>query len=78
MYFLGFVSFQFLRTQVIELNIYIYVCIYVPLQFAKKQGIWGGMIFGGTAVQTVILAIKTVNSDWDREVKSIMQCCIKK
>lgn len=33
------------------------------------QGIWGGMIFGGTAVQTVILAIKTVNSDWDREVE---------
>lgn len=26
------------------------------------------MIFGGTAVQTVILAIITMKSDWDKEV----------
>lgn len=32
------------------------------------QGIWGGMIFGGTAIQTVILVIITVKCDWDKEV----------
>uniref|UniRef100_A0A7N0ULU8 Protein DETOXIFICATION n=1 Tax=Kalanchoe fedtschenkoi TaxID=63787 RepID=A0A7N0ULU8_KALFE len=31
------------------------------------KGIWGGMIFGGTAVQTVILAVITGRSDWDKE-----------
>ncbi|XP_059634252.1 protein DETOXIFICATION 27-like isoform X2 [Cornus florida] len=32
------------------------------------QGIWGGMIFGGTAVQTIILAIITIRCDWEKEV----------
>ncbi|GAY41544.1 hypothetical protein CUMW_060300 [Citrus unshiu] len=31
------------------------------------QGIWGGMIFGGTFVQTVILAIITARCDWEKE-----------
>ncbi|XP_059637029.1 protein DETOXIFICATION 27-like [Cornus florida] len=31
------------------------------------QGIWGGMIFGGTAVQTIILAIITIRCDWKKE-----------
>ncbi|KAH9664443.1 protein DETOXIFICATION 27 [Citrus sinensis] len=31
------------------------------------MGIWAGMIFGGTAVQTLILAIITMRCDWDRE-----------
>ncbi|XP_059637028.1 protein DETOXIFICATION 27-like isoform X2 [Cornus florida] len=31
------------------------------------QGIWGGMIFGGTAVQTIILAIITIRCDWEKE-----------
>ncbi|KAA8538133.1 hypothetical protein F0562_027741 [Nyssa sinensis] len=33
------------------------------------EGIWGGMIFGGTAVQTAILAIITIQSNWDKEAK---------
>lgn len=32
------------------------------------QGIWAGMI-GGTAVQTLILAIMTIRCDWDEEVR---------
>ncbi|KAH1082624.1 hypothetical protein J1N35_022385 [Gossypium stocksii] len=32
------------------------------------QGIWAGMIFGGTAVQTAILAFITMRCDWDKEV----------
>ncbi|CAH1435246.1 unnamed protein product [Lactuca virosa] len=31
------------------------------------RGIWAGMIFGGTAVQTVILAIITSRCDWEKE-----------
>ncbi|KAF8023369.1 hypothetical protein BT93_F0774 [Corymbia citriodora subsp. variegata] len=33
------------------------------------MGMWGGMIFGGTLVQTIILAIVTIRSDWDNEAK---------
>ncbi|CAN1188677.1 Protein DETOXIFICATION 27 [Linum perenne] len=33
------------------------------------EGVWGGMIFGGTAVQTVILAIITIRCDWDKEAE---------
>ncbi|KAL4649427.1 hypothetical protein ACB092_01G013000 [Castanea dentata] len=33
------------------------------------MGIWGGMILGGTAIQTVILAIITARCDWETEAK---------
>ncbi|PIN05227.1 hypothetical protein CDL12_22233 [Handroanthus impetiginosus] len=32
------------------------------------MGIWAGMIFGGTAIQTLILVIITMRCDWDKEV----------
>ncbi|KAL2339962.1 hypothetical protein Fmac_007902 [Flemingia macrophylla] len=32
-------------------------------------GIWAGMIFGGTALQTLILIIKTARSDWEKEAE---------
>ncbi|CAH8270674.1 unnamed protein product [Arabidopsis lyrata] len=31
------------------------------------KGIWAGMIFGGTAIQTLILIIITTRCDWDNE-----------
>ncbi|KAL9270084.1 DETOXIFICATION 27-like protein [Drosera capensis] len=31
------------------------------------SGIWGGMIFGGTALQTLILSIIVARCDWDKE-----------
>ncbi|KAF3445964.1 hypothetical protein FNV43_RR11141 [Rhamnella rubrinervis] len=31
------------------------------------SGIWGGMIFGGTATQTMILAIITTRCNWEKE-----------
>ncbi|KAF5468107.1 hypothetical protein F2P56_012287 [Juglans regia] len=37
------------------------------------MGIWGGMIFGGTAVQTVILATITVRSDWEKQAEIAQQ-----
>ncbi|XP_050204897.1 protein DETOXIFICATION 27-like [Mercurialis annua] len=32
-------------------------------------GIWVGMIFGGTAIQTLILVIITIRCDWDKEAE---------
>ncbi|KAJ4822028.1 Protein DETOXIFICATION 27 [Turnera subulata] len=32
-------------------------------------GIWAGMIFGGTALQTLILAIMTIRTDWEKEAE---------
>ncbi|KAL7131600.1 hypothetical protein ABFS83_12G014700 [Erythranthe nasuta] len=31
------------------------------------MGIWAGMIFGGTAFQTLILAVITIRCDWEKE-----------
>ncbi|XP_071692722.1 protein DETOXIFICATION 27-like [Rutidosis leptorrhynchoides] len=33
------------------------------------EGIWGGMIFGGTALQTIILGMMTARCDWDKEAQ---------
>ncbi|KAK6120003.1 hypothetical protein DH2020_046243 [Rehmannia glutinosa] len=37
------------------------------------MGIWAGMIFGGTAVQTAILAIITMRCDWEMEAAKATQ-----
>ncbi|GAU32492.1 hypothetical protein TSUD_316990 [Trifolium subterraneum] len=33
------------------------------------QGVWAGMIFGGTAIQTLILIIVTARCDWKKEAE---------
>ncbi|KAL8256643.1 hypothetical protein R6Q59_031710 [Mikania micrantha] len=33
------------------------------------EGIWGGMIFGGTALQTIILGLMTIRCDWEKEAQ---------
>ncbi|KMT08607.1 hypothetical protein BVRB_6g138860 [Beta vulgaris subsp. vulgaris] len=33
------------------------------------MGMWAGMIFGGTALQTLILTIITIRSDWEKEAE---------
>ncbi|GAB2216883.1 hypothetical protein Drorol1_Dr00000030 [Drosera rotundifolia] len=33
------------------------------------KGIWGGMLVGGTLLQTIILAIIVARSDWEKEVE---------
>lgn len=38
------------------------------ISFGFAQGIWAGMIFGGVAVQTLILAGITIQCDWHKEV----------
>ncbi|KNA04351.1 hypothetical protein SOVF_199750 [Spinacia oleracea] len=35
-------------------------------------GIWAGMIFGGTALQTLILGIITVLCDWEKEAQKVV------
>lgn len=49
--------------------VYMYVRTYVNRVRARvNQGIWAGMIFGGTVTQTLILALITIRCDWDKEV----------
>ncbi|KAK6938111.1 Multi antimicrobial extrusion protein [Dillenia turbinata] len=58
------------------INIGCYYVVGLPLGFLMYRvfnlgisGIWAGMIFGGTAIQTLILAIITMRCNWDKEVK---------
>ncbi|EEF28410.1 multidrug resistance pump, putative [Ricinus communis] len=58
------------------INLGCYYLIGVPLGFLMGwlfhlgvMGIWAGMIFGGTAIQTLILALITIRCDWDKEAE---------
>ncbi|KAI3672497.1 hypothetical protein L6452_38586 [Arctium lappa] len=33
------------------------------------EGIWGGMVFGGTLLQTIILGVITLRCDWEKEAR---------
>ncbi|KAL7230627.1 hypothetical protein ACSBR2_008991 [Camellia fascicularis] len=64
------------QSYVAYINLGCYYLLGVPLGFVMGwvfnqgvMGIWAGMIFGGTAVQTVILAIITIRSDWEKEAE---------
>ncbi|CAN0878441.1 Protein DETOXIFICATION 27 [Linum grandiflorum] len=56
------------------INLGCYYLVGVPLGFVMGwafdlgvKGIWAGMIFGGTLIQTLILAIITIRCDWEKE-----------
>eukprot|EP00257_Ricinus_communis_P012153 XP_002533973.3 protein DETOXIFICATION 27 [Ricinus communis] len=58
------------------INLGCYYLIGLPLGFLMGwsfhfgvMGIWAGMIFGGTAIQTLILAIITIRCNWDQEAE---------
>ncbi|XP_059671150.1 protein DETOXIFICATION 27-like [Cornus florida] len=62
------------QSYVAFINIGCYYVIGVPLGFVMGwvfhrgvMGIWAGMIFGGTGIQTLILVIITVRCDWEKE-----------
>ncbi|PKI31437.1 hypothetical protein CRG98_048173 [Punica granatum] len=64
------------QSYVAYINLGCYYLIGVPMGFLMGwafnlgvMGIWAGMIFGGTATQTLILAIITIRCDWDKEAE---------
>uniref|UniRef100_A0A9I9CSB6 Protein DETOXIFICATION n=1 Tax=Cucumis melo TaxID=3656 RepID=A0A9I9CSB6_CUCME len=66
------------QSYVAYINLGCYYIIGLPLgillqSFADLgvKGIWMGMIFGGTGVQTLILLIITIRCDWEEEVWNI-------
>ncbi|KAL3527587.1 hypothetical protein ACH5RR_012243 [Cinchona calisaya] len=64
------------QSYVAYVNITCYYLVGLPLGLVMEwvfhqgvTGIWGGMIFGGTALQTVILAIIIGRCDWEKEAE---------
>ncbi|KAF1873310.1 hypothetical protein Lal_00027348 [Lupinus albus] len=61
------------------INLGSYYGVGVPLGYLlgfvfnlKVQGIWAGLIFGGTAVQTLILIAITIRCDWEKEAEKAL------
>lgn len=68
------------QARVAYINIACYYIVGIPLGFLMEwvfhqgvEGVWAGMIFGGTALQTLILAIITMRCDWEKEAVKASQ-----
>ncbi|KAI3451199.1 hypothetical protein Pfo_007864 [Paulownia fortunei] len=64
------------QTRVAYINIASYYMVGLPLGILMEwvfdmgvMGVWAGMIFGGTALQTIILVIITMRCDWEKEAE---------
>ncbi|KAM1180657.1 hypothetical protein ACFX13_020042 [Malus domestica] len=58
------------------INLFCYYIVGLPLGILMGwafnlgiRGIWGGMIIGGTGMQTLILATITIQRDWEKEAE---------
>ncbi|CAA2997925.1 DETOXIFICATION 27-like [Olea europaea subsp. europaea] len=65
------------QARVAYINIACYYIVGLPVGFLMEwvfhqgvEGIWAGMIFGGTAFQTLIIAVITVRCDWEKEARN--------
>ncbi|XP_062154015.1 protein DETOXIFICATION 27-like [Alnus glutinosa] len=72
------------QSYVAYINLGCYYLIGLPLGFFMGwafhlgvMGIWAGMIFGGTAIQTLILAIITIRCDWEKEAEKATMHLVK-
>lgn len=68
------------QAKVAYINLGCYYLVGVPLGVVTGyvfktgvEGIWAGMIFGGTAVQTIILIIMAIRCDWEKEAEKATQ-----
>ncbi|KAL8132719.1 hypothetical protein AgCh_008264 [Apium graveolens] len=64
------------QSYVAYINLGCYYLIGLPLGIAMMwvfdqgvMGIWAGMMFGGTFIQTLILALITIRCDWEKEAE---------
>ncbi|GFZ10246.1 MATE efflux family protein [Actinidia rufa] len=57
------------QSKVAYINLGCYYLVGLPLGIVLGWGIWGGMIFGGTFVQTIILANITMQCNWEKEAE---------
>ncbi|KAG5568001.1 hypothetical protein H5410_064983 [Solanum commersonii] len=64
------------QSKVAYINLGCYYLVGVPLGILMGmvlhtglEGMWAGMIFGGTALQTIVLAFITYRSDWEKEAR---------
>ncbi|PIN01976.1 putative membrane protein, predicted efflux pump [Handroanthus impetiginosus] len=64
------------QSRVAYINVASYYMVGLPLGILMQcvfdmgvMGVWAGMIFGGTALQTIILIVITMRCDWEKEAE---------
>ncbi|KAH7520480.1 hypothetical protein FEM48_Zijuj08G0148300 [Ziziphus jujuba var. spinosa] len=72
------------QSYVAYINIGCYYLVGLPLGYMMGwgfhngvKGIWAGMMFGGTTVQTVMLAILTIRCEWEKEAEKARKNIMK-
>ncbi|XP_048335709.2 protein DETOXIFICATION 27 [Ziziphus jujuba] len=72
------------QSYVAYINIGCYYLVGLPLGYMMGwgfhngvKGIWAGMMFGGTTVQTVMLAILTIRCEWEKEAEKASKNIMK-
>lgn len=65
------------QSKVAYVNLGCYYLVGIPLGIVfgwtfnlGVQGMWGGMIIGGTAMQTIVLVIMTLRCNWEKEAEN--------